>query len=82
MLKGLSPLAREARTWPFEQARALLARLVRVRLASDEERDFAAAFIAEGRIGEALAALPALARPVILETGYGASGSASHRHVQ
>ncbi|HWD68501.1 MAG TPA: lysine--tRNA ligase [Caulobacteraceae bacterium] len=74
MLKGLSPLAREARTWPFEQARALLARLLRVRLASDEERDLAAALFAEDRIGEALAALPVLARPVILETGYGASG--------
>ncbi|HEY1562675.1 MAG TPA: lysine--tRNA ligase [Caulobacteraceae bacterium] len=74
MLQGLSPLAREARTWPFEQARALLARLLRVRLASDEERDLAAALFAEDRIGEALAALPVLARPVILETGYGASG--------
>jgi lysyl-tRNA synthetase class 1 len=74
MLQGLSPLAREARTWPFEQARALLARLMRVRLASDEERDLAAALFAEHRIGEAIAALPALSKPVILETGYGASG--------
>ncbi|HEY1415782.1 MAG TPA: lysine--tRNA ligase [Caulobacteraceae bacterium] len=74
MLQGLSPLAREARTWPFEQARALLARLMRVGLASDKERDLAAALFAEGRIGEAIAALPALSKPVILETGYGASG--------
>ena len=73
MLTGLSPLAREARTWPFEQARALLARLLRVRLA-EEEREFAAVLLAEGRVAEALAALPPLAGPVILETGYGASG--------
>jgi lysyl-tRNA synthetase class 1 len=74
MLQGLSHLAREARVWPFEQARALLARLLRVRLASDDERDLAATLIGAGRIDEALAALPALARPVLLQTGYGASG--------
>lgn len=74
MLQGLSPLAREARTWPFEQARALLARLLCVRLVGDEERDLAGALIAEGKIAEALGALPALSGPVILETGYGASG--------
>jgi len=74
MLQGLSPLAREARVWPFEQARALLARLLRVRLTSDAERDLAATLFAAGKIDEALAALPALRAPVILQTGYGASG--------
>lgn len=73
MLNGLSHAAREARAWPFEQARALLARLLRTRL-TDAERDFAAALIAEGRADEAARALPALAAPVIFETGYGASG--------
>jgi lysyl-tRNA synthetase class 1 len=74
MLQGLSPLAREARVWPFEQARALLARLLRVRLETDAERDLAATLFAAGKIDEALSALPALGAPVILQTGYGASG--------
>ena len=73
MLQGLSHLAREARTWPFEQARALLARLFVVRLDA-AERDLAATLFAAGKIDEALAALPALRAPVILQTGYGASG--------
>ncbi len=73
MLTGLSPQAREARAWPFEQARNLLARLSRVRL-TEEERDLASALIAQGKIGEALETLPALRAPVILQTGYGASG--------
>ncbi len=74
MLQGLSHLAREARVWPFEQARATLARLLRVRLAGDDERDLAATLIGAGKIDEALAALPALSRPVVFQTGYGASG--------
>jgi lysyl-tRNA synthetase, class I len=74
MLTGLSPLARDARSWPFEQARGLLARLLRVRLESDAERDLAAALTAEGRFDEAARALPALARPALFQTGYGASG--------
>ena len=74
MLTGLSHLAREARVWPFEQARALLARLWRVRLAGEDERDLAASLFAAGNIAEALGALPALAKPVIFETGFGASG--------
>ena len=72
-LKGLSHDAQAARSWPFEQARALLARVLRVRL-TDAERDFAASLIAEGKADEAVAALPALQRAVILETGYGPSG--------
>ena len=74
MLQGLSSLAHEARAWPFEQARNLLARLLRVRRESDSERDLAATLINSGKIDEALDSLPALARPVVLQTGYGASG--------
>ena len=73
MLTGLSPLAHDARAWPFEQARNLMARLVRTRLAG-EARGAASALIAAGRIGEALAAHAELAAPVIFQTGYGASG--------
>jgi len=71
--KGLTDQANAARAWPFEQARALLARVLRVRL-SDAERDFAAPLIASGKTAEAVAALPALQKAVILETGYGPSG--------
>jgi lysyl-tRNA synthetase, class I len=70
----LSPLARDAKTWPFEQARALLARILRLRLQSDAERDLAATLIAAGKAAEAAAVLPALSLPVIFETGYGPSG--------
>ena len=41
MLHGLSHRAREAKSWPFEQARGLLERVLRLRL-SDAERDLAA----------------------------------------
>ncbi len=74
MLTGLSAPAREARAWPFEQARNLLARLLRIRLADDAERDLAATLLTAERIGEALGAVPALAAPVVFQTGYGASG--------
>jgi lysyl-tRNA synthetase class 1 len=74
MLTGLSHLARDARAWPFEQARNLLARLTRVRLADGGERDLAATLIGAGKIEELLTTLPALGRPVVFQTGYGASG--------
>ncbi|MBA3810183.1 MAG: lysine--tRNA ligase [Caulobacteraceae bacterium] len=74
MLRGLSSLAREARSWPFEQARNLMGRLLRVRLVDGAERDLAGALVAAGKIDEALAALPALREPVVFQTGYGASG--------
>ena len=74
MLRGLSSLAHEARSWPFEQARNLLARLLRVRLIDNAARDLAAALIQARKFDQALAALPALARPVVFQTGYGASG--------
>ncbi len=73
MLTGLSHSAREAKSWPFEQARALLARIARLRL-SDAERDLAAVLFADGKFAEAAATLPALAKPVLFETGYGPSG--------
>jgi lysyl-tRNA synthetase class 1 len=73
MLQGLSLRAREARAWPFEQARALLARVLRLRL-EEAERDLAFSLIASGKAIEAVAAAPALARPVVFQTGYGASG--------
>lgn len=74
MLTGLTPLARDARSWPFEQARALLTRVLSVRLPEKDAREDAAARIAAGQVAEALAAHPTLARPVLLETGYGPSG--------
>jgi len=73
MLQGLSHAARDARSWPFEQARLLLDRIARLRL-TDAERDLAAALFAQGKFAEAVTALPALAKPVIFQCGYGASG--------
>ncbi|MFI4964390.1 MAG: lysine--tRNA ligase [Caulobacterales bacterium] len=73
MLTGLSAQARDARSWPFEQARLLLERILRLRL-SDAERDLAATLFAQGKFAEAVQTLPALARPVIFQCGYGASG--------
>ncbi|MFI4950388.1 MAG: lysine--tRNA ligase, partial [Caulobacterales bacterium] len=72
-LHGLSARAREAKSWPFEQARLLLERITRLRL-TDGERDLAAALFAQGKFDEAVRTLPALARPVIFQCGYGASG--------
>jgi lysyl-tRNA synthetase class 1 len=73
MLTGLSMLAREAKTWPFEQARLLLARTLKLRL-SDAERDLAASLIGEGKALEAVSRFPALAEPVVFQCGFGASG--------
>ncbi|MDO8911949.1 MAG: lysine--tRNA ligase [Phenylobacterium sp.] len=72
-LQGLSHQAREAKSWPFEQARLLLARILRLRL-TDAERDLAASLINEGKAGEAVATFPALNRPVVFQCGFGASG--------
>ena len=74
MLQGLSSYAREGRAWPFEQARNLLARLLKTRLDDDGERDLAAALIAGGKFGELVETFPAFRRPVVFETGYGPSG--------
>ncbi len=73
MLQGLSHQARDAKSWPFEQARILLDRITRLRLA-DAERDLASALFAQGKFHEAVATLPALAKPVVFQCGYGASG--------
>lgn len=72
-LHGLSAQARDAKSWPFEQARLLLARILRLRL-TDAERDLAAALFEQGKFAEAVATLPELSRPVIFQCGYGASG--------
>jgi len=74
MQTGLSQLSRSAKAWPFDQARALLNRLVRTRLETSEERDLAAVLIADGKIEAAVRTLPALLKPVVFETGYGPSG--------
>jgi lysyl-tRNA synthetase class 1 len=73
ILHGLSAPARDAKSWPFEQARLLLQRILRLRL-SDAERDLAATLFAQGKFAEAVQTLSALARPVIFQCGYGASG--------
>jgi lysyl-tRNA synthetase class 1 len=73
MLQGLSQQAREAKSWPFEQARLLLDRIVRQRL-SDGEKDLAATLFAQGKYAEAVQAIPGLQKPVIFQCGYGASG--------
>jgi lysyl-tRNA synthetase, class I len=74
MLQGLTHEAREARAWTFAEARNILSRLLRVRLDTDAERDLAVTLIDSGKIAEALAAFPTLARPVVFQCGYGASG--------
>ena len=73
MLQNLETLARDAKSWPFEQARNLLAHVLKKRL-SDAERDAAKLLIDAGKADEALATFEALQRPVILQTGYGPSG--------
>lgn len=73
MLSNLETLARDARSWPFEQARNLLNHVLKKRL-SDAERDAAKLLIDAGKADEALATFEALQKPVVLETGYGPSG--------
>lgn len=73
MLQNLESLAREARSWPFEQARNLLAHVLKKRL-PEAERAEARSLIDAGKADEALARFEALRRPVVLETGYGPSG--------
>ena len=72
-LRGLSAQAREAKSWPFEQARILLDRILKLRL-TDAERDLAASLIGEGKAAEAVATFPALNQPVVFQCGFGASG--------
>ena len=71
---NISTEALNARAWPFEQARNLLARLLKSRLNDDAERDLASTLIRAGKTDEALQQLPHLSREVIFQTGYGPSG--------
>jgi lysyl-tRNA synthetase class 1 len=73
MFQGLSHLAQGAKSWPFEQARNLLARILGG-LETDADRDLASTLINAGKTDEAVKALRDLGRPVLLETGYGPSG--------
>ncbi|HLI67811.1 MAG TPA: lysine--tRNA ligase [Caulobacteraceae bacterium] len=73
MTNALFHHARDAKSWPFEQARVLIGRILRLRL-TDEERDLAASLIDAGKADEAVAACPALARAVVFECGYGPTG--------
>jgi lysyl-tRNA synthetase class 1 len=72
-LQGLSHQARDAKSWPFEQARILLERILRLRL-TDAERDLAATLILAGKAAEAVQTFPALNKAVIFQCGFGASG--------
>src|ERR1700749_611082 len=74
MFQGLSHHARDAKSWPFEQARNLLARILTFGLETDADRDFASTLINAGKTDEAVKALKDLGRPVRFETGYGPSG--------
>ncbi|MEO6338678.1 MAG: lysine--tRNA ligase, partial [Caulobacteraceae bacterium] len=75
MFETLSPLARDAKSWPFEQARALLARVLRLRLPDEGDRDLAASLIHNNDAKTAAERFPALLdRAVVFETGYGPSG--------
>jgi lysyl-tRNA synthetase class 1 len=74
MLQGLTHLARQARPWTFAEARNVLARVLKTRLADDAERDLAAMLIEADKWDELLATFPALRRPVVFQCGYGASG--------
>ncbi|MFN3559470.1 MAG: lysine--tRNA ligase [Brevundimonas sp.] len=73
MLQNIELLARDAKSWPFEQARNLLNHVLKKRL-GDVDRAAAKLLIDAGKADEALATFEALQRPVVLETGYGPSG--------
>ncbi|HVZ29293.1 MAG TPA: lysine--tRNA ligase [Asticcacaulis sp.] len=71
---SLVSLAYAGRAWPFEQARNLIARLIKARLKDPAAQKQALALIEAGKVDEALKEHEALGRPVIFETGYGPSG--------
>lgn len=73
-MSSLATLAYAGRAWPFEQARALIARLIKSRLKDAAEQKRALSLIEAGKTDEALHENEALGRPVIFETGYGPSG--------
>ena len=66
----MNPIATEAKSWPFEQARALLRALIAKRLHADVK--VAHEHLRAGRIAEVVALLGTA--PVVFETGYGPSG--------
>jgi lysyl-tRNA synthetase class 1 len=74
MQNAQSSFAHSAKAWPFEQARALLARLIRTRLDSSEARDLANILVLAGKFDELVQTFAAFKSPVIFETGYGPSG--------
>ncbi len=73
-MSSLATLAYAGRAWPFEQARALIARLIKSRLKDAAEQKRVLGLIEAGKTDEALHESEALGRPVIFETGYGPSG--------
>ncbi len=74
MLQGLAPLAHDARSWPFEQGRQLLHRVLRLRLDAADQQE-AGRLFAAGVAAAAVDRFPALTASVVrLETGYGPSG--------
>ncbi|CAN5128196.1 lysine--tRNA ligase [soil metagenome] len=73
MLQNLETLARDAKSWPFEQARNLLAHVLKKRLRPEDVKA-ASLYFEQGRAKEALAIFEGLETPVVLETGYGPSG--------
>ncbi len=73
-MSSLTTSAYAGRAWPFEQARNLIARLVKSRIAGHEDQKRALALIEAGQTDEALKAFEGLDRAVIFETGYGPSG--------
>ncbi|MDV6332862.1 lysine--tRNA ligase [Asticcacaulis sp. 201] len=74
MMSSLATLAYAGRAWPFEQARALIARLLKSRIAGHEDQKRALSLIEAGKTDEALTQFEGLGRAVIFETGYGPSG--------
>jgi lysyl-tRNA synthetase, class I len=73
-MSSLATLAYAGRAWPFEQARALIARLIKTRLKDVAEQKRVLGLIEDGKTDEAINENEALGRPVIFETGYGPSG--------
>ncbi|MGA9657832.1 MAG: lysine--tRNA ligase [Asticcacaulis sp.] len=73
-MTSLTTSAYAGRAWPFEQARNLIARLVKSRIREGDAQKQALALIAEGKTDEALKTFEGLDRAVIFETGYGPSG--------
>ncbi|WP_189487949.1 lysine--tRNA ligase [Asticcacaulis endophyticus] len=74
MSQPLSILAHAGRAWPFEQARATLMRVLKMRLKDAGDQKRALELIQAGKTDEALKAYEGLGRAVIFETGYGPSG--------